>query len=462
MPYLFAFTAFCQGFGTVLVLQYLSYYVTEYMGMSLGMLSLVLSACTTADFVFTIITGPIVQKTMTKWGQFRPFIITCPFIIVAGYIVIFYGFKSTDTIMAAIIATCYGGTGFCWQCLTASNNGLMAKVAGASASNRLSITSKNTIASRCAGVFTSMITAPFIQWSGESGINGYLILTLIYGSLTILPNIFLFFLTKEYDVYIPDFKAPESKSNVKVSEMYLETFKNPHFLVHFIAQIVVSVDNYVVSPLNTYYYRYSIGNFSLLAVAGTISVGVGIAAATFMPPVARRLGKRRSAMTAYSIGCVVNIFIAFFTNGNFVAKVILASCQTFAETIIGTWGINYYLDIAEYQEYKTGKDMKAFVISMANMTPRLSAMLGNPFAPMVLASSGYDSVSKTMSNPFKMCLFIGLTPAATYVMSALIYKFAYKLTDEQAKEYAEYNAAKRAAVGVEDTFDIEEYDEQDD
>jgi len=461
MPYLFAFTAFCQGFGVVLVLQYLSYYVTEYMGMSLGALAVVLSACTTADFVFTIITGPIVQKTMTRWGQFRPFIITCPFIIVLGYIVIFYGFKSTDTVMSIMIATCYGLTGFCWQCLTASNNGLLSRVAGASASNRLSITSKNMIAARVAGVFVNMITSPFIQWSTDRGINGYLILTLGYGFLTIFPNIFLFILTKEYDQYDPNYKAPESPANVKVLSMYLETFKNPHFIVFFISQFVVSVDNYVVMPVNTYYWRYSVGNFSLMGLAGTISVGVGIVAATVMPPISRRLGKKNSAITAYSLGAVVNVLIAFLTDGNYIAKIILVTCNTFADTIFGTWGINLYLDIAEYQEYTTGTDMRAFVISMANMTPRLAAMAGNPFAPLVLRYAGYDGASGTMANPFRMCMLIGLTPATTYVMAALILKFFYKLTDEDAAMYAEANALKRAAAGG-DTFDASLLVEDDD
>jgi len=449
MPYLFAFTAFCQGFGTVLVLQYLSFFVTEFMGMSLASLALILSGCTFADYIFTIVTGPIIQKTMTKWGQFRPYIITCPFVIVAGYTVIFYGFKASDLVMGILIAGCYGATGFAWQCLSASNNGLLSKVAGASAENRLSITSKVAVGARLAGLFTSMITAPFIKMATDNNFNGYLVLTLAYGFLTILPNIFLFFMTREYDVYNPDFRAPQSTSNVKVSEMYIDTLKNPHFLALFISAVVSGVGAQMVSPLNTYYFRFSVGNLSLMALSGTISVFVGIAAAAVMPPVARRLGKKRSAVITRYIAFVINVLIAFFTDGNFVAKVVLVSINSFAGAIFAAWGINMYLDVAEYQQWKTGKDMRAFVMSMSNMTARLGAVLGTPLAPFILANSGYDPVTGTFADTFRMCLFIGLAPAITSLLSGLIYQFGYRLTDEQAIEYAQHNqkmAEEKAAA----------------
>jgi Na+/melibiose symporter-like transporter len=71
-------------------------------------------------------------------------------------------------------------------------------------------------------------------------------------------------------------------------------------------------------------------------------------------------------------------------------------------------------------------------------------MIGSPLSAAILAASGYDPVARTMENSFRLCLYIGGFPAFTYLVAALIYLFGYKLTDAQAKEYAEFNAAKRA------------------
>jgi len=443
MPYVFSFVAFGQGFGVILILQFLSYYCTEFLGMTLAQVALVLSICNIADWAFTFITGPIVQKTNTKWGQFRPYVLIAPMLILLGYFLIFVGIQASTTVITGIIIACYGGTGFCWQVLSASNAGLLSKVAGASADNRLSITSKNQVTARVAGICTSMATAPVLQSFTDRGQNGYLVLTIIYGLLGIIPNILLFVMTKEYDVYNPDFKAPTSTSNVKVSEMYMETLKNPQFLAIFIAAIVSAIGTQAVQPLNTYYWRYSIGNFSLQALQGTISMFVNLGAAALIIPVAKRLGKKKSAVISRFLVAIVNILVAFFTDGNFVMKVILVSSSTLFGAMFMAWGINYYLDVAEYQEYKTGKDMKAFVVSMSNMTARMGGVIGAPIGMWLLGNVGYDQVEKTMENTFLLCLFIGLAPALTGIISGLIYQFAYKLTDEQAAEYALHNQRER-------------------
>ena len=446
MPYVFATVAFGQGFGVVLLLQYLSFFCTEYLDMSQGSVAIVLSACNTADYVFTLITGAIIQKTNTKLGQFRPWILFAPMYILCVYCVIFWGIKASETTMILIITLMYGTSGFCWQVLSASNAGLLSKVAGASPDNRLSITSKNQVGARIAGICTSAVTAPFIKWGNENGVNAYFVLTVIYGLLGIVPNIVLFIMTKEYDVYNPDFKTPEAKkSSVKVSEMYIETLKNPHFLAIFFAAIVASIGTQAIQPLNTYYFNYSLGNLSLLALSGTISTTVNMVSATIIPPFARKIGKKRSALITRYVSVIINVFVAFFTDGNFVMKVVLVSINTVASAIFMAWGINYYLDVAEYQMWKTGKDMKAFVVSMSNMTARLGGVIGAPIGMWILGQTGYDAATKTLSNTSLLCMFIGLAPAVTALISGLIYQFGYRLTDAQAKEYAEENAKTAAA-----------------
>ncbi|MCL2632017.1 MAG: MFS transporter [Coriobacteriia bacterium] len=450
LPYFFTFSQFSQSFGTVLILQYLSFFVTDFMGISLATLAVILSACTIGDYVGTIVTGPVVQKTMTKLGQFRPFILVCPWIITICYSIVFYGFHMAEGTTAFLIGAMYTTAGFAWSSMQTARNGLIAKVAGASADNRLSITSKAAIGGRVGGVVTALVTAPIIRITGESGMNGYFILNTIYMIILITPGILLFIATKEYDTYNPDFRA-SAVTNVKVTEMYIDTLKNPTFLVVFLAAILTQIGTQAIGPLNTYYFRYSVGNWDLLAVSGTISMGIGIAAATFMIPVSRKLGKKKSAVISSFLVSGLNVLIAFFTDGNFVIKVILVSCVTFSQAILLAWGINLYLDAAEYQLYKTGKDVRSFVMSLSNMTARLGAVIGTPVAAIILSYSGYDPVERTFENTRTLCMFIGLAPALMSALAGLVYLFAYRITDQQAKEYAEMNqkaADERAAAAA--------------
>ena|GEM_PF-775584 len=460
MPWLFFAVMFGQGFGPLLVLQYLSFYVSDYMGMSLVTLGIVLTGCNVSDWAFTLITGTIVQRTNTRWGQYRPWIFFSPILIFVCYVTIFSGFVASELVNIIVIAACYGISGFGWQTLQLSNNGILTKVAGADGATRLLLSARMQMGTRFAGIFTAMITAPLIQYSTEHGFNGYRLMAIGYGFVYLIPNITMFFLSKKYDQFDPDFKAPTAGGSVKVWELWKTTFTNPHFLIIFLAGITISVDDNMVAPLNTYFFRYSIGNFSLLAVSGTISLFIASIAATLMRPVAQKLGKRNSALISFAIGVFLNIGIAFLTHQNFVAKVVLVSCLQVQFILFTIWGINLYLDAAEYQEWKTGKDMKAFVMSMNNMVPRIASVFGAPFSAIVLSQSGYNPATQTMANPEIMTMFIGLLPAFTYACGFLIYLFGYKMTEEKAQEYADFNKKRReeriaAALAAGETIEPE-------
>ena len=452
-PYLFAGTSMALSMGIALILPYLSFFATDFMGMSLPALAVLLTVTTSADWAMTFISGPICQKTMTKWGQYRPWLIISPLTIYILYSVVFFGIRASDTAMILIIGTCYGISGFAWQTLQISGGALMAKVAGASPANRLKITSTQAIGSRVITFLMGLFTGPFIQWATPRGINPYFIITLIYNGIVCVPYFIMFFVTKDIDVYDPNFKAPTSGStNFSPIEMYKETFKNRHFLMVFFSAIVTGLGAQAISPLNTFYFRYSLaslGGMNLMAVQSTVSTPVGIAASTFMPPIARRLGKKKSTVFVRYFAVVTGIATALFTDGNFIAKVIIVSISTFSMAVSTAWGNNLYQDVSEFQEYTTGKDMRGFILGMSNMTARLSAVIGTPIAAFVLANSGYDQVNNTFENTFRLCLFIGLAPAIANLLGGIMFHAGYGLTDEKAKEYAEHNQqvkAERAAA----------------
>ena len=463
MPIFFMISQFGQNFSTVVYMQFQVFFLTNYMRMSLPAITMTLLSTRIGDFICSLLTGPVLQKTNTKLGQYRPYLVMNPILVTIGNYLVFMNVRGTEFFQGFIVALGMLFVGIAMNFQLPVINGLMALAAGTNTDNRLSITSKNAIATRVAGLLSSSITAPLLTLLVGNGYNAYLILTISYCLLFCIgTSIVLFSQTKDLDKYDPNKKATTgSTSSLKMSQMYKDSFSNPQFVVVLLAGALVSSQQQAVNQFNAYYFRYSVGNMNLLAFAGTISTAVGLGAALVMPPIARKLGKKRSAVVAMLVQFAANIVIMFWTDARtyqhaLTVKIIANAVAMIGNSILLAWGANLFLDTAEYQLWKTGKDTRPFILTFQGFPVKIAMLVAAPVAAYVLPASGFDQATLTMANTNTLCWWIGFIPCIGFGIAFLLYQFAYKISDQQAKEYAEHNrrvmeerkaAAAAAATG---------------
>jgi Na+/melibiose symporter-like transporter len=153
--------------------------------------------------------------------------------------------------------------------------------------------------------------------------------------------------------------------------------------------------------------------------------------------------------------------IGLFAHQNVWFYIVISAINGFGAALVGTVGINLFLDAAEYQLYKTGKDSRAFAMSLYNIPMKVALAASAPIAAFMLNKSGYinetvDGIIVTsMSDPQAFVRWFGLLLAAIYLVSAIMYAFLYKITDAKAAEYIAENQkrmkeAMAAAAGHSD------------
>jgi Na+/melibiose symporter-like transporter len=227
--------------------------------------------------------------------------------------------------------------------------------------------------------------------------------------------------------------------------MYGQTLRNSQIWVVLIAQTLITTSTVLISSIQIYYFQYSIGDIDWQPLSLTISAIVGCAAAFGMAPAARKMGKRNSAITTTLFGVACMALIGLFAHQNVWVFMVMLAINAFGAAFIGTVGINLFLDAAEYQLYKTGKDSRAFAMSLYNIPMKVGLAASSLIAAHMLTASGYlqetiDGVLTTsMSNPQLFVRWFGLLQAAIYLVSALMYAFLYKITDAKAAEYMAEN-----------------------
>ena len=454
LPWMFFIYAITGAFNTVVTQTYLMYFITEYTGVSATIMASVLTVARIVDFGVSLFSGSIVQKSNTKLGAFRPWIIMCPLITWGGCIICFFNPDIPTGTKLVLIIIGYLMTHLPMNFITVAQNGLQTKISGANMDNRLALASRRIQGAQFARILTAATTLPFINVFEKLDMNGYFTVILIHGAISAVGAFLMFFVTKEYDKYNPDLKNIEgSTSNVKLSQMYAQTLSNGQMWVLLIVDILKMTGLQAAAGMATYYYRYSAGNLDYMTVAQTTAGLVGFLSAMVAPPIAKKIGKKRSNIISCAIAGAAYGILAISADGIPLLYIGLVSFATLGLSIYGSFGVNLYLDAAEYQLYKTGQDNRPFVMSMQNIPIKVAFIASGPFVAMILNATGYDAAARTVANTKLMVMLIGIVPAAAYFLSILIFSLFYKINDEQAKEYALHNqkvmeerAAAAAAV----------------
>jgi len=433
-PWVYFFMNFGQMFGLAVAMSYLMIFLTNTAGISPVVVATILTLSRTIDFVASVIAGPIVQKSNSKAGQFRSWIVPCIVLVQVGVWMMFLNPNISLGAKAIIVGVGYVLQNAPMNFLVTATSGLMAKVAGPSMENRMAISAKIMQGMNAGNILVAMITLPLIRFiSSSTGANGFLIVSIVYGLMMIGSSFIAFLQTKQYDQFNPNFKGAGGPS---VGQIYGELLKNPMVWVLLCINILAMTSMFTIFPLGMYYFTYSVKNEMMQPVSMTIMSVVGLFAAFIMAPVARKIGKKNSALVSTGIAVVVQLLIGLFAHHHVAIYITLAAFNGFGAAILGVVGVNLWLDAAEYQLYKTGIDTRPTAMSMANIPMKIGMVFAGPLTAWMLGLAGFYQIFGDAGQ----LLEAGMTnPRAVSAIVFLIYLVGYKITDANAAEYAAAN-----------------------
>jgi len=442
IPWLYFFQNVGTSLGTSVPLYFLMYFLTDFAGITPAIVATILLISRVVDFAFAMVVGPIIQKSNMRWGRYRSWILISVFLVQIGLFMMFINPDISLVAKAIIVCIGYILQNAPMNSLVTAKFGLMANIAGPSMENRMAITAKVVQGMRVASIAVSAATLPFVHYILARGMNGFLIVSMIYGVVMVITSLVMFVKTKEFDTYTPDLKNAMS---VGIGQMYGQTLRNSQMWVVLIANSLSTTAMLLIAQLGIYYFQYSIGNVRMQPVATTILACVAVLAAFVMAPVAKKIGKRNSAITSALFGAVCMALIGLFAHQSVWFYIVVSAIMGFAAALVGVVGVNLFLDAAEYQLYKTGKDSRTFVMSLYNMPMKIGLAVSAPIASFILTSSGYTqeiidgALVTSISDPQLFVRWFGLLLSAIFLGGTLLYTFLYKITDAKALEYMTEN-----------------------
>ena len=374
--------------------------------------------------------GVIADRTNTKWGKFRPWILwtALPFGII-GVLT----FTTPDIGMGAKIIYAWV-TYIALRVIYTMNNVPYASLTAVMTSDpdeRTSISSYRQIAANIAGFIIASLAIPMVKFFG--GGNDALGYQLTMGLLSVVSIIFFvitFFTTKER--IQPD---PQQKTNL--GQDLSDLFQNRSWVILFLVTLFYFVAILIRGNVMLPYFRFVAGNVDLFAWFngfGLASVLLGVACST---AVSVRVGKRQLFIASLTLAGI-------FTTALFVipphATTVIIATEVLRQFSFGLSGPILWAmmgDVADYGEWKTGRRASGTVTSAVVFALWAGIALGGAIAGWLFSYYGFvsDALVQTAQAQSGILLTASVFAGLAFFVAAALLLF-YPLTSEKNKSIA--------------------------
>lgn len=339
------------------------------------------------------IMGMIVDRTRTKWGKMRPYLLFSPVPIAITTVLLFWapGFAS-DGAKIAYAAVTYILWGVMFTIQDVPFWGLSAVITP-NEQERTSFLSTARLGSTFGGILPSLLI-PVLRNSTLGLKNGYLVGATIFALLGAALSSLAFFNTKE--------RVEQSEKTPSLKESVQMVAKNKVLLIVIMAAILGST--MVIANISADY----ISNYLILQNGNngfvpkgtvlttlTIAIGVGMVPAMAVFPLLRKKFSLKQIYIGSSLfGVIAHIacYLIFVGNVEHINLYLLWVCLFFMGFPLGIYNVITYALIADsvdYIEWKTGKRSEGVCFAFQTFLSKVTAGIAGVATGIVLDKGGY-------------------------------------------------------------------------
>ncbi len=434
----FCFGAFGKDIVYMLVNSYLLYYYNVVLGISSAFIGAVLMGARIFDALNDPFMGIIVAKTRTRWGRFRPWILSGTvmnaFIVYALFAVPDGMGNSGMKVWLTLIYLAWGVTYTMmdipfWSMIPAITE------PGKDREQLSSLARSSSGIGDALPTVLTMVVVPVL--SGTTALAGYRI-GFKYWALIIA----VVFLISEivFVTNVPEKRAEEMKSST-IGEMFRSLFHNDQALCVVAAVILVYLALDIVGNLILYFFQFDMGNTNLYSVFTAVCFLTQVFFMMLVPVFRKKVEK----LKLFSITILLQvlgflILLGFAFSGIYKGAwtvLLLPGILVYASYGILNVLLTIFLsDAVDYGESKSGKREESVIFSMQTFTVKLASGVAAFLSGLAIDWIGLNTEAATQTAATLQGLRIWMTipSAILLVLAFIIFKRFYKLNDKKMDE----------------------------
>jgi GPH family glycoside/pentoside/hexuronide:cation symporter len=378
----------------------LSYFYTDKVGVTAGLAGTALLASRIADAFTDLVMGHIVDRTRSKWGKARPWLLWMIIPLILAVILLLLvpkGLSETGKFIYMVITNVFA-TAIVLTAIQIPYNCLFF-YRTRSQIERTGMNIRRVI-------FSFVIALPlgvgFIPLTNKLGGDqaAWIKAGIIVVSVAALCLFICFKSTKE----LYSDTGEESENEVPFLIGIRTIFKNKYWVIMALAQLFLELGNAVSSASTVYYARWVFGDENLVATLSMLAMMPTVLGFFIVSPLVKRFGPFNVARSFMPLAIIAAVGLSVFPR-NFAAVCVfkgLFLLGTMPYSMVDNVLIN---NVADFEEWRSGKKIVGLINSAISFGKKTGIGLGAGIVGWVLALGGYESAAIAQSESAMVSIF---------------------------------------------------------
>ena len=405
---------------------FLMYYYTDIYGLQAVVVGTLLFVARFIDALWDLYLGTIIDRTKTRWGQCRPYLLFASPLLAVCVIATFTVPTGSDAFKLAYAYITYTLL-MCAYSLVNIPYSAMPALMTDDARDRTGLAAVRMFCAVSASIVVGALTLKLVQvFGGNDKQLGYQHTVTLMAIIGVLLFFVCFAFTRE--------RVPPVTQEKQVRQDFKTLIQGRAWWMMALMGICVYTALSITSGSVIYYFKYVVGDAQ--KVSGYLFIaGIGLLTGILVSVVlTKKYCKRKVMMAAATVATLLYISFYFIDPKNIALVYGLAFCiQTFNGISVPIlWSM--VADTADDAELRSGRRMVGLTASSIAFSHKFGLGIGGAIAGLLLAWIGYQANAQQTSETIHgLIVIMSLIPALGKVLVVFILKF-YPLDQQRLDE----------------------------
>ena len=404
----------------------------------IGIVTTIILVLRIAELFVDPFIGNIIDKTKTRWGRFKPWVLGGAVVAAVTLAMLFTDFGgltvSNPTLYLVIFAVVYFIMDIFYSAKDVAIWSMIPALSFDSHEREVTATIAR-IGSVFGAQMVTVIVMPVVlyfsvnQNGGAGDPTGWFAFACIGGGIATLGAIILGLGTHEQENALR-----ENKEETSAKDVMKVLTRNDQLLWMAIAYLVYGIGINIVNNFNLYYFIYVIGDATKFSILGVINTVIGLLAVAAFPILTTKFSRRKLFFSSIAVMTAALVLYAM-SGTNVTLALVAAGLFTLPQALIFLVVLMTITDSVEYGQLKLGHRDEAVCLCVRPLVDKFAGAVSSGIiglaAIWVGMTGGASASGLTADNMMRLQIVMFAAPIILMIVGALIYRAKVTLTEQE-------------------------------